>query len=89
MKSRERAKRVLEDMREGSIVSSPLRSEVIIANAICEARAYGAALVLHVIREVAGFDDAVVRKLASVVTDVLQRDEEISSEPKPPKLPDA
>ena len=84
MKSRERARRVLADMRGGSLVNmSPERSEAIIAEALFEAKAHGAGMVLFLFRKVGDLspDDPLLQKLTKVVEDMLRKDEAFSSEP--------
>lgn len=65
-----------------SIDLSPERSEKIIATALAEARAHGAAIVLHLLRTIAGFDDSTMIKLAGVIERALELDEQNSSEPE-------
>lgn len=84
MKSRERARRVLADMRGGKLqYMSPERSEAIIAEALREAKAHGAGMVLFLFRKVGDLsaDDELLKKLSAIVEDMLRKDEAISSEP--------
>ena len=89
MKSLERARRVLEDTRKGSTIydlSRP-RVEVLIAEALREARAHGANLVIRALETIASPDESAMQKLKSVVLDMLAMDEQISSEPIRPTAP--
>lgn len=81
MKSLERAHRVLEDTRKGPIIDlSPARSEDIIAEALREARAHGASIVLHALETIANPGEPAMQKLRRVVLDMLAIDEQTSSE---------
>jgi hypothetical protein len=81
MKSLERAHRVLEDTRKGPVLDlSPARSEAIIAEALREARAHGAGIVLHVLETITKPDEPTMQKLRQVVRDMLVIDEQTSSD---------
>ena len=80
MKSVERARRVMCDM--GIAGLSPVPSERIIAAALAEARAHGAAVVLVALQTQAKLGDGLLMtKLAALIEEALEIDETVSSEP--------
>jgi len=82
MISTERAKRVLADMRGGPIVDvSPARSEAIVAAAIREARAHGAALAVVSIQRALDAEPAIAERLIERIRLALELDEKVSCEP--------
>jgi hypothetical protein len=82
MISTERAKRVLADMRCGPVADvSPTRSEAIVAIAIQQARAHGAALAVTVIQRALEAEPAFAAKLLARVQAAIEIDETVSCEP--------